>query len=223
MCRHLAWLGAPRTRRRRSCSSRRARAAAPVLRAAPAEARRWSTPTAGASASTPRPAPVPARWRSARPLWGDAVVRLGGPRAALRARCSPRCARRPSACRWTRPPPRRSPTGAGCSRTTAASTRAALPGAADGRVGRATPPCWPRTSSRRGPAARRRHACATVAARRPGRPAERCCSPTASGSSASPGATTLSYLVEPDGVVVASEPWDDDPRWVDVPDHHLSR
>jgi gamma-glutamyl hercynylcysteine S-oxide hydrolase len=31
----------------------------------------------------------------------------------------------------------------------------------------------------------------------------------------------LSYLVEPHGVVVASEPWDDDPRWVDVPDHHL--
>jgi len=31
----------------------------------------------------------------------------------------------------------------------------------------------------------------------------------------------MSYLVEPDGVVVASEPWDDDPRWVDVPDHHL--
>ncbi len=31
----------------------------------------------------------------------------------------------------------------------------------------------------------------------------------------------LSYLVEPDGVVVASEPWDDDPRWVDVPDHHV--
>ena len=33
----------------------------------------------------------------------------------------------------------------------------------------------------------------------------------------------LSYLVEPDGVVVASEPWDDDPRWVDVPDRHLVR
>ena len=32
---------------------------------------------------------------------------------------------------------------------------------------------------------------------------------------------SLSYLVEPDGVVVASEPWDDDPRWVDVPDRHL--
>ena len=32
---------------------------------------------------------------------------------------------------------------------------------------------------------------------------------------------TLSYLVEPDGVAVASEPWDDDPRWVDVPDRHL--
>ncbi len=31
----------------------------------------------------------------------------------------------------------------------------------------------------------------------------------------------LSYLVESDGVVVASEPFDDDPRWVDVPDRHL--
>jgi len=31
----------------------------------------------------------------------------------------------------------------------------------------------------------------------------------------------LSYLVLDDGVAVASEPWDDDPRWVDVPDHRL--
>lgn len=31
----------------------------------------------------------------------------------------------------------------------------------------------------------------------------------------------LSYLVTGDGVAVASEPWDDDPRWVDVPDRHL--
>ena len=31
----------------------------------------------------------------------------------------------------------------------------------------------------------------------------------------------MSYLVEPDGVVVASEPYDDDERWVDVPDRHL--
>lgn len=31
----------------------------------------------------------------------------------------------------------------------------------------------------------------------------------------------LSYLVEPDGVAVASEPWDDDPRWVEVPDRCL--
>lgn len=30
-----------------------------------------------------------------------------------------------------------------------------------------------------------------------------------------------SYLVEPDGVVVASEPWDEDPRWVEVPDRRL--
>jgi len=32
---------------------------------------------------------------------------------------------------------------------------------------------------------------------------------------------TLSVLRTSDGVVVASEPYDDDPRWADVPDHHL--
>lgn len=32
---------------------------------------------------------------------------------------------------------------------------------------------------------------------------------------------TLSVLRADDGVAVASEPYDDDPRWVDVPDHHL--
>ncbi len=31
----------------------------------------------------------------------------------------------------------------------------------------------------------------------------------------------LSYLATPRGVVVASEPFDDDPGWVDVPDRHL--
>jgi len=32
---------------------------------------------------------------------------------------------------------------------------------------------------------------------------------------------TLSVLVTDAGVAVASEPWDDDPRWADVPDFHL--
>ncbi len=32
---------------------------------------------------------------------------------------------------------------------------------------------------------------------------------------------TMSYLALPDGIVVASEPFDDDDRWVDVPDRHL--
>ncbi len=32
---------------------------------------------------------------------------------------------------------------------------------------------------------------------------------------------TLSYLADGSGITVASEPHDDDPRWVDVPDHHL--
>lgn len=32
---------------------------------------------------------------------------------------------------------------------------------------------------------------------------------------------TLSMLHSADGVVLASEPYDDDPRWVDIPDRHL--
>ena len=32
---------------------------------------------------------------------------------------------------------------------------------------------------------------------------------------------TLSVLRADDGVVVASEPYDDDPRWTDIPDRHL--
>jgi gamma-glutamyl hercynylcysteine S-oxide hydrolase len=32
---------------------------------------------------------------------------------------------------------------------------------------------------------------------------------------------TLSVLSTADGVLVASEPFDDDPAWLDVPDHHL--
>ena len=32
---------------------------------------------------------------------------------------------------------------------------------------------------------------------------------------------TLSVLTTADGTVLASEPWDDDPRWRDIPDRHL--
>ncbi len=32
---------------------------------------------------------------------------------------------------------------------------------------------------------------------------------------------TLSMLRLPDGVVLASEPYDDDPGWADIPDRHL--
>ncbi|MDP9462101.1 MAG: ergothioneine biosynthesis protein EgtC [Actinomycetota bacterium] len=32
---------------------------------------------------------------------------------------------------------------------------------------------------------------------------------------------TLSVLVTPEGTALASEPWDDDPAWSDVPDRHL--
>jgi glutamine amidotransferase len=32
---------------------------------------------------------------------------------------------------------------------------------------------------------------------------------------------SLCYRTQPEGVVVASEPYDDEPGWVDVPDRHL--
>jgi glutamine amidotransferase len=32
---------------------------------------------------------------------------------------------------------------------------------------------------------------------------------------------TLSFLTTPEGTALASEPWDDDPGWTDVPDRHL--
>jgi len=32
---------------------------------------------------------------------------------------------------------------------------------------------------------------------------------------------SLCYRSLPDGVAVASEPWDDDPHWIDIPDRHL--
>ena len=32
---------------------------------------------------------------------------------------------------------------------------------------------------------------------------------------------TLSLLVTPEGTALASEPWDDDPAWADLPDRHL--
>ncbi|TQN35653.1 glutamine amidotransferase [Blastococcus colisei] len=32
---------------------------------------------------------------------------------------------------------------------------------------------------------------------------------------------TLSVLVTAEGTALASEPWDDDPAWSDIPDHHL--
>ena len=217
MCRHLAWLGEP-AHRRRAGARARARAAAAVLPAATPAARPAQRRRLGRRASS-RPA-GPSRCAGARrkPLWGDAVVRLGGAGAAAPAACWRRCAPRRSGCRWTRAPPRRSPTAAGCSPTTAGSTApccrlATTPSRC------ATPPSSPPTSSPRAPTRSARRCARSPPSTR--RRRSTCCSPTAPGSSRSTWGDPLSYLVEPDGVVVASEPYDDDPRWVDVPDRHL--
>ena len=88
------------------------------------------------------------------------------------------------------------------------------------RVGRATPRCLAAHVFAEGPDQAGGDGRVEVAARDPA-PGSTCCSPTAPGSSATTWGDTLSHLVADDGVVVASEPYDDDPRWVDVPDRHL--
>ena len=100
MCRHLAWLGAPRSVA--VAGARPAvRAAAPVLRAAPAEARRWSTPTAGASASSTRPA-TGAPLALGPAAVGRRLVRLDRAGAAVGRGAGRGALGDGRACRWTR-------------------------------------------------------------------------------------------------------------------------
>ena len=195
---------------------------AAVLRAAPADAAACSTPTAGASGFYARRAARAGALALGPAAVGRRVVRLGRAGAARRARAGGRPLGHRRACRWTRPPPRRSPTAAGCSRTTAGSTATVLPAAPRRRVGLRLRACSPPTCSPPGPSAWR-ETVREVAAPRPGGVAQPAAHRRRAGSSASPGATRSATSSSDDGVVVASEPWDDDPRWVDVPDRPPDR
>jgi glutamine amidotransferase len=215
MCRHLAWLGEPRTISalvleqphgllQQSWAPRRQRFGV-------VNADGWGVGFFAGNRTEP------VRWRSSRPLWGEQSFASVAPLLS--------------------------------SGTVLASVRSATPGmpldetaaapftdgrwllSHNGRVDRAVLPARPEAES----------VCdaAVLAAHVFAEGAERVGETVRKVAVADPGArltllltdgdrvlgTTcgeaMSYLVEPDGVVVASEPWDDDPRWVDVPDHHL--
>jgi glutamine amidotransferase len=215
MCRHLAWLGEPRTLsalvldppfglHRQSYAPRR------QLRGL-LNADGW-----GVGFYVPEQA-TPVRWRSAKPLWGDAsfasvapVLRSGAVLAAVRS----------------------ATVGMPMDESAAAPfTDGTWLLSHNGRVDRAVLPVRHDAESVCDSAVLAAHVFAegvdhlaetvrTVAASDPGASLNLLLSDGEQVLAVSWG-DAMSYLVEPDGVVVASEPYDDDPRWVDVPDRSL--
>ncbi len=218
MCRHLAWLGAPR-----SLASLVLEPPHGLLRQSyqPRRQQRGLLNADGWGVGLLLPGhEAPVRWRSARPLWGDAsfasvapVLSSGAVLAAVRSATAGMPMDESAAAPFT-------------------DGRTLL--SHNGRVDRAVLPLRQDAESVCDSAVLAAHvfASGTESAAAVGR--------TVLGVARVDPAATLnlllhhgdrvtaiswgdpmSYLVEPDGVVVASEPWDDDPRWVDVPDHHL--
>ena len=215
MCRHLAWLGAPR-----SVASLVLDPPCGLLRQSYAPRRQkrgllngdgWGVGLHVAGQSTP------VRWRSTRPLWSDAsfasvapILEAGSMLAAVRSATAGM-------------PIEESATAPFTDGTWLLSH--------NGRVERSVLPIHPHAESTCDAAllaahifdAGAEHVASTIVD-----VAERDREAFLTVLLAAPdrllGVTwgdTLSYLVEDDGVAVASEPWDDDPRWTDVPEHHL--
>jgi glutamine amidotransferase len=214
MCRHLAWLGAPRT-----VSSLVIEPACGLLRQsyAPRRQKRGLLNADGWGVGLYGPDGAVHRWRSSRPLWSDAsfasiapLLTSGVVLAAVRSATAGMPTDEAAAAPFT-------------------DGRWLL--SHNGRVSRAALPLTLEAESLCDAALLAAHVFAagpadvvstlrSVAAADP----DAYLSVLMTDGARIVGVTwgdELSYLVEPDGVVVASEPWDDDPRWVDVPDHHL--
>lgn len=214
MCRHLAWLGAPRT-----VSSLVLERPHGLLQQswAPRRQARGLMNADGWGVGLFADRPEPVRWRSARPMWGDAsfasvapLLTSGAVLAAVRSATEGMPMDESAAAPFT-------------------DGRWLL--SHNGRVDRTVLPPRHEAESVCDSAVLAAH----VFAEGP----ERVSDTVRAVAALDPRATLnllltdgeqvtavtwgdpLSYLVEPDGVAVASEPWDDDPRWVDVPDHHL--
>ncbi|MGZ4448714.1 MAG: ergothioneine biosynthesis protein EgtC [Nocardioides sp.] len=215
MCRHLAWLGEPRT-----VSSLVLEHPHGLLQQswAPRRQRRGLMNADGWGVGLVVPGrPEPARWRSARPLWSDASFASVAPLLAAPAVLAA---------------VRSASVGMPPDETAAAPfTDGHWLLSHNGSVDRAVLPADHRAESVCDSAVLAAH----VLARGPEHLAETVLAVAALDPAAflnlllTDGERVLavtwgdplSYLVEPDGVVVASEPWDDDSRWVDVPDRHL--
>ena len=124
MCRHVAWLGEPRT-----IASLVLDPPCGLLRQsyAPRRQKRGLMNADGWGVGFTRGRSAPVRWRSTRPLWSDASFASVAP-ALSAGRCLPPYGPRRRACRSRNARPPRSPTVIGCCRTTVRST-ARAPGA----------------------------------------------------------------------------------------------
>ncbi len=163
----------------------------------------------------------PVRWRSARPLWSDTSFASVAP--VLRSGCVLAAVRSATA---------GMPTDESAS---APFTDGRWLLSHNGRVERAVLPAYAEAESVCDSAVLAAHVFAQLAAHGPDSLAETVTDvarldPTArlsllltDGSCllATTWGDSLSYLVDAAGVVVASEPYDDDERWVDVADRHL--
>jgi glutamine amidotransferase len=215
MCRHLAWIGRPRTLAELVLEPP---SSLLVQSYAPRRQRHGTVNADGWGVGFWTPGrPEPARWRSARPLWGDASFASVAP--VVSAHCVVAAVRSATA-------------GMPIEETAAAPfTDGRWLLSHNGRVDRSVLPAAPDAEStvdsallaalvfRRGPTALGRTVCEVAAAD----PAARLNLLAADGTRllATTWGDTLSALVTDEGTALASEPWDDDPRWTDVPDRTL--
>jgi gamma-glutamyl hercynylcysteine S-oxide hydrolase len=215
MCRHLAWLGRPRSL---SSLVLEPRSSLLVQSYAPRRQRYGTLNADGWGVGFYVPGrPEPARWRSARPLWTDAsfasvapVLSSGCVLAAVRSATVGMPIEESAAAPF-------------------ADGRWLL--SHNGRVDRAVlPPARDAESTvdsallaalvfARGPETLG----ATVREVAALDPAARLNLLVTDGGRllATTWGDTLSVLTTPEGTALASEPWDDDPAWADVPDRHL--
>ncbi|WP_432546626.1 ergothioneine biosynthesis protein EgtC [Kineococcus sp. SYSU DK004] len=216
MCRHLAWLGAPRTLAELLLEP------AHGLLHQSWEPRRQAHGTVNADGwgvgwySPARP--EPARWRSPRPVWAEASLTSVAPHvasgcvlAAVRDATVGMPADESACAPFAR--------GRWLLSHNGVVDRAVLPAAA-----------WPAAESVCDSAVLAAHLLADpgelagrVAAAGAADPTARLNVLATDGERlvATTWGDTLSVLRTPDGVALASEPWDDDPAWTDVPDRTL--
>src|SRR3954469_17851764 len=215
MCRHLAWLGRPRTL---ASLVLEPPSSLLVQSYAPRRQRHGTVNADGWGVGFYAPDRAgPARWRSARPLWGDAsfasvapVVESGCVLAAVRSATVGMPIEESAAAPFT-------------------DGRWLL--SHNGRVDRAALPPAPAAESTVDSAllaalvfARGADALGeTVREVAAADPAARLNLLATDGTRllATTWGDTLSVLATEDGVALASEPWDDDPAWTDVPDRSL--